>query len=359
MSLMNLNEMKLYENFLKKELVSVACIVDEEGYYPESIMRGLGELGAFQVSGLSEQDALSKRLELIELSAKYCVSTSFLIWCHTTAISFVLNSNNEYLKKKLLPLLEDGQVLAGTGLSNPMKYYAGMEPIRLKAKRVDKGYKISGVTPYVSNVGPGHWFGIIAQVNEKQRIFTMVDCDSLGLSMTEHKDFSGLNGTRSFTCRFNDVFIPNEFIISDSADQFIPMIRSSFVLTQVGMGLGLVQASVDTMLKAMNKQNGTNRYMDICPSQILDQVTALQQKAYLLSGSSKDEDFISAVQIRLQTAELALKATETAVLYQGAAGYFRKSDCMRRLREALFIAVVTPAIKHLKRLLHERNSVLS
>lgn len=357
--LRNPNEMEMYERILEEELCPIVRVVDEEGLYPENVLKALGESGAFQVSGLSSDEILMKRIGLIELTAKYCVSTSFLIWCHTTAISFILNSQNEYLKNNLLPLLETGRVLAGTGLSNPMKYYAGMESVRLEAKPDKKGYRISGIIPFVSNLGFGHWFGIIAQVNDNQRIMAMVHCDSSGLFMTEHKDFSGLNGTRSFTCRFNEVFIPHDLIISENADSFISLIRSSFVLTQSGMGFGLVKSCAETMAKALGKQNETNKYIGISPNEFLEELAALRQKAYSLSRFAQEDSFLSAVQIRLQAAQLTLRASQTAVLYQGAAGYYRKSDCMRRLREAMFIAVVTPAIKHLNRMLEARESVKS
>lgn len=357
--LRNPNEMERYERILEEELCPIVSSVDEGGLYPENVLKALGESGAFQISGLSSDEALLKRIGLIELAAKYCVSTSFLIWCHTTAISFVLNSQNEYLTKDLLPLLETGSVLAGTGLSNPMKFYAGMESIRLKAEPDEKGYTTSGILPYVSNVGPGHWFGIVAQVNANQRIMAMVPCNSPGLFMTEHKDFSGLNGTRSFTCRFNEVFIPHDLIVSENADSFIPLIRSSFVLTQTGMGFGLIKSCADIMTKALSKQNETNKYIGISPDDLLDELALLRQKACSPSGFTQEDSFKSAVQIRLQAAELALKASQTAFLYQGAAGYYSKSESMRRLRESLFIAVVTPAVKHLNRMLQAKESVIN
>ena len=359
MLLANKNELEMYENILKQELSPIAGAIDEEGYYPECVMRQLGKVGAFQVSNLTKQESMSKRLKLVEMSAEYCVSTSFLIWCHTTSISFITNSHNSYLKERLLPLMESGEVLGGTALSNPMKYYASMEDVRLKAKVVEGGYIINGIIPYVSNVGPGHWFGAIAEVNKEQRILAMIDCNSLNITMKEHKNFTGLNGTSSYTCRFKDVFIPNECIISDSADQFIPMIRSSFVLSQVGMGLGLIRACADNMLKVVNKQNDTNQFIGTTPSEIIEQLHTLQHNAYQLTEDSSEKDFISTVQIRLESAELALKTAETAILYQGAAGYYRQSECMRRLREALFIAIVTPAIKHLKRIIYEHNQATS
>ncbi|MBB6446288.1 acyl-CoA dehydrogenase family protein [Bacillus benzoevorans] len=358
MLLANNNVLNKYESILKEELSPMTRAIDEEGVYPETVLRALGKAGAYQISELTYKEEMLKRLQLINIAARSCVSTSFLIWCHTTAISFISNSGNAYLKETLLPLLESGEVLAGTGLSNPMKYYAGMETLRLTAERHENGYTINGILPYVSNLGKGHWFGIIAQVDEEQRIFAMVNCDSLGLTLTEHKDFAGLNGTRSFTCRFDDVFLEDNVMISTSADDFVKTIRSSFMLTQTGMGIGLIKASVDTMQKCIKKQNESNKFIGVSTEHILDELEAVQHKIHDLFESTIEVPFNDAVQIRLQGAELALKTAEIAMLYQGAAGYLKKSDSMRRLREALFIAVVTPAIKHLKRMLHEQSNPL-
>jgi len=341
-------EIERIEQLLVNELLPIACTVDEEGLYPREVMQALGREEAYQLSKV--ENPTKKRLELIELTAKYCVSTSFLVWCQTTAISFINGSSNEFLRQSLLPKLESGEILAGTALSNPMKYYAGMEDIRLKAVPTEGGYVINGVTPFVSNVGANHWFGLIAEVSADQRILAMVDCDSDGMYLKEHKDFTGMNGTSSYTCRFKNVFIPTQQVVSHHADEFIQKIRADFVLSQTGMGLGLTQASIDNMTKVLNKQNDTNQYLSITPQQLQQQLDHLREQSYQLSEQTQIS-FKEAVEIRLQAAELSLQAAELAVLYQGAAGYFKKSDCMRRLREALFVAIVTPAIKHLKRML--------
>ncbi len=51
---------------------------------------------------------------------------------------------------------------------------------------------------------------------------------------------------------------------------------------------------------------------------------------------------------RVQGAELALRATQSALLHQGARGYLMSAGPQRRIREAHFVAIVTPAIKHLR-----------
>jgi hypothetical protein len=39
----------------------------------------------------------------------------------------------------------------------------------------------------------------------------------------------------------------------------------------------------------------------------------------------------------------------SALMHQGARGYLMQSDVQRRVREAQFVAIVTPAIKHLRK----------
>lgn len=108
-------------------------------------------------------------MKLVEETAKVCMTTAFTIWCHLAALTYLRTCENAYLKNLLLPLLENGKVLGATGLSNPMKSYAGLESLRLKAERVSEGFVINGHLPSVSNLGQNHWFGIVASVHEKSR----------------------------------------------------------------------------------------------------------------------------------------------------------------------------------------------
>ena len=52
---------------------------------------------------------------------------------------------------------------------------------------------------------------------------------------------------------------------------------------------------------------------------------------------------------RAHGAELSLRASQSALLHQGARGYLMSAAPQRRIREAHFVAIVTPAIKHLRR----------
>ncbi len=51
--------------------------------------------------------------------------------------------------------------------------------------------------------------------------------------------------------------------------------------------------------------------------------------------------------------EAAVQAAHYTVLHQGAKGYVSTGAAQRRLREAYFVAIVTPAAKQLRKMLAE------
>ena len=96
--------------------------------------------------------------------------------CQDASGWYLENSENTTLRDKLLGDIASGAVMAGTGMSNPMKTLAGFEGFKLKAQRAEGGYVVSGVLPWVSNLGDGHWFATVIQdaADERHLMFAMI-----------------------------------------------------------------------------------------------------------------------------------------------------------------------------------------
>ena len=62
------------------------------------------------------------------------------------------------------------------------------------------------------------------------------------------------------------------------------------------------------------------------------------------------------VAVRLRLGEASVAAAHAAMLHCGARGYLRSHRAQRRLREAYFVAIVTPATKQLKKMLSDHAS---
>lgn len=343
------SEINKLDALIDTELKPYVNKIDKEAFYAKHFLRRLGEEGFFASVNLSPKHVLFDELKLVEATAKTCMTTAFCLWCHLAALTYIRNSENTTLKEELLPLLESGERLGGTGLSNPMKYYAQLENLHLQAKRVDGGFEITGVLPAVSNLAKDHVFAFIAEVQEGKRIMGFTPFHANGLETKEKRDYLGLNGSATFACKFHHVFVPYERIVTEDADDFVKRIRPTFIVYQIPLGLGVTEASINCIEKVRNIKNGCNRYLPIQAEELKEKLVKLHADLKQLNVS--EEHWREIVKLRLKTAYVTLRAVETAMIHQGGAGYLKYSHASRRLREAYFFANLTPTIKHLEKLL--------
>lgn len=342
---------KLIDPIVKGKLKPFVRKIDTEAYYAEEFLKDLGKSGLLDSNDLDKNELLVREMQLIEETSKTCMTTGFNLWCHLASLTYLRNSNVDYLKKELLPSLEKGEFLGGTGLSNPMKYFADLEPLHLKAERIKGGYTISGNLPSVSNLKHDHWFGVIALNNNKE-IIAFVPCNTNGLTLKEKANYIGVNGSATYACKFDSVFIPDDWIISSDAKTFVDNVRSTFVLYQIPLGLGVITASVQSMKKAPNKQGGVNKFLSIQPEEIEHEYLLLKRRiTMLLERNELKTDWKEILQIRLDVDKLTIKAVHGDMLHYGGAAYLQKSNPSRRLREAYFLLNLTPTEKHLEKLL--------
>jgi alkylation response protein AidB-like acyl-CoA dehydrogenase len=344
-------EVALLENIINEDLKPYVKRIDAEAYYAENYLRKLGEAGFLSSENKSKKDTIMDEMYLVKETAKVCMTTAFCLWCHLAALTYVRNTKNEKLKNELLPALESGEILGGTGLSNPMKFYAGLENLHLSAKKVEGGYLVSGVLPSVSNLGKGHSFGFVAGLDDTEQIMGIVSCDVEGLQLKEKVDYLAINGSATYACSFKDVFIPNENILSEDAGAFIEVIRPAFLLYQIPLGLGVTQASIESIEKVCQRQNGCNQYLKNRPEDLRQEEEKIQAKIQTLFDQER-VSFKEIAAIRLQSAYLTLEAVQASMLHNGSAGYLQNCAPSRRLREAYFFANLTPTIKHLEKVLN-------
>ena len=338
----------------RSELAPLVRSIDE-GHYPEAVLRRLGEAGAFLGRG-ARADRAAPLFDAIAAMAsvgEHCLATAFCMWCQDTFAWYLLNTGNEDLRQGLLAGAVTGRVLGGTGLSNPMKALAGIEPMRLRGRPVKDGYLVNGSLPWVSNLGPTHHFGTAFEIEGTRRqVMAMIDCSAAGIRLGDGARFLALDGTRTCSVGFRDVLIPHSRVIADPAEPFIARIKAGFILLQTGMGLGVIRGCVEVMRKADERCADVNRFLPDRPELFLEALERLSAEIALLARTPFETapDYQRRVlQARLATSEWTLRAGQAALLHAGAKGYLAGAPAQRKVREAYFVAIVTPAIKHLRK----------
>jgi alkylation response protein AidB-like acyl-CoA dehydrogenase len=95
-----------------------------------------------------------------------------------------------------------------------------------------------------------------------------------------------------------------------------------------------------------------NQYLDDQAEDIRNALDGARAATYDMAESLSQGVAVKVLEVfklRLAGGELSVRAAHAAMLHQGAKGYLLRNPAQRRLREAYFVAIVTPATKHLRR----------
>lgn len=331
--------------------------IDQDGCYPEQWLRELGKLGGFAALGSASQGGsglgLATQLEVVAAVGATCGSTAFTLWSQGSCAWYLRETGNTALRQRYLSQLLKGQLLAGSGLSNTVKQLAGIERPLLHAQPKSDGYHVSGALPWISNLGKDHIFAAAAQRPDGGHVAFIVHCNAPGLTLKPCPAFSGLEGTRTLNVRFANVHISADAVLAqpDEFDAFVGRIQPGFILLQVGMALGIIQSCIKVMEQSNRMPIVTNAWLDDQPDELQAEMDVLRAQARTLAqhADAGGAALLPVLELRLQASELALRAAQSAALHAGARGYLRRHSAQRLVREATFVAIVTPALKQLRR----------
>lgn len=348
----------LLQNRIQTELKGLAEKIDQEGHYPLSFLQAYGQEYGFGQAVDTAYGGQSLGVPYVitgmESCSRECVATGFLIWCQTACAWYLQHSPNAALKRRLLPAICSGTQIAGTGLSNLLKARSELEPLRLRATETKDGYCLNGSLPWVSNLAPGGVFAVAALTNGGGIIMAVIRTDAEGLTLRRAGPFLALEGTSTMSCQFTHVMVPASDLIvePDGFEAYFEKMRAGLVLTQMGMALGVTQACVALIEEASLTPRPANAFLEHQPKDLQTRLDAVRAQtldvASALSGPAPPP-FEETLRVRAQGSVLALDAGQSALLHLGACGYLRRHPAQRRLREAYFVAIVTPALKHITR----------
>lgn len=346
----------IYEH-IKASLAPLVEEIDQEGVYPREFMHQLGALGGF-ASAIANGNgglglSLADQIAVTSAVAETCGSTAFVVWCQAVSAWYLQCSPNAEVQQRFLEKVAQGELLCGTGMSNAVKHLAGIERIHLKAERTEQGYRIKGILPWVSNLQPGNLIIAAAAVEDGEYVMFAAPLDSENLELHGCPDFSGMRGTATYNVRFHGVDVANSQVLAHPQQfkEYLACIKPGFVLSQVGMGAGIIKTSIDSIEQTNKTHSHVNQYLDDQGAELQQDFDDLLHKVTTLSTQIHQDSVstLEVLRVRALATELSLRAVNSEVLHTGARGYLMRHGAQRRLREALFVAIVTPALKHLRK----------
>lgn len=313
---------------------------------------GVLSLGVAPLQGGSG-GTIEDMAETISIVASRCMTSAFVMWCHRMLISYIANSENEFLQREVLPDILNVRRLGATGLANAIKHAASMEELSVEATIEGDQVRLNGGIRWASNLVDDRFIiGIAAKRADGSPILIAVPAETPGVVAGNHYPLVGLQGTCSSSLQFNDVVLDKKWVISWDLFPFIETVRPEFLVLQSGLGWGLAAAAFESIERTHARQVPV----------LKTRLDALQERYQKLVGEVQDLSKIRlwdltqkyrGLKTRKEIAELAVEAVWLELEAAGGRAYMGASETARRLRESAFLPVQSPSLVQLTQELHQ------
>ena len=359
--------------FAEKEIAPVAARLDEESRFPWENVRKMADRGWFGINVPEEYgglglDYLSFILAIEEL-ARVDASHSITISAHSTlGSSPILNFGTEEQKRRYMPLLAKGKVLAGFGLTEPE---AGSDAAatRTTAVRENGGYRLNGSKIFITHAGVGEVFVVTASTDRSQGtkgitsfILTKETTDRAeadrvgvghapelepfmaGFRAAKKEDKMGWRASDTRELVLEDVDVPLENRLGEEGEGFVNFMKT-LDAGRIGIGalaLGLAQGAFETALHFANERKQFGKAlteMQGIQFKLADMATRIQAARHLVYHAAwlkqNGREFVKeAAMAKLYATDIAMDVTTEGVQLLGGYGYTTDYPVERHMRDA-------------------------
>ncbi len=358
--------------FAQEEIRPVAGILDEKQEFPWENVKAMAERGWFGLP-ISEEyggmgrDYMSYTLAVEEL-ARVDASHSITISAHTTlGLSPILYFGTEEQKARWVPVLAQGRVLGGFGLTEPG---AGSDASgsRTRAVREEGGWRLNGSKIFITHAGVGEIFTVTA-VTDPERgsrgITNFVVCkptvamdqaEALGVGHAPELEFipgvkagkkedkMGWRASDTRELLLEDALVPPATQLGEERQAFINFMKT-LDAGRVGvaaLSLGLAEGAYDEALRYTQEREQFGRKIwdfQAVQFRLADLATEIQAGKHLTYHAAWLQDqgrpfSKEAAMAKLYCSELSMKASAQAIQLLGGVGYTQDYPVERMMRDA-------------------------
>ncbi|MFY7829957.1 MAG: acyl-CoA dehydrogenase [Flectobacillus sp.] len=339
-------------DFAQTELLSGVIERDEKEFFPEELVRKMGEMGflGMMVSpeyGGGGMDTVSYVLAMEELS-KIDASASVMVSVNNSLVCYGLEAfGTEEQKQKYLVPLASGQHIGAFALSEPE---AGSDATSQHTTAEDMGdyYLLNGTKNWITNGGRANTYLVIAQTHPEKGHrginCLIVERGMEGFQIGKKENKLGIRGSDTHSLMFTDVKVPKENRIGPDGFGF-KFAMSTLNGGRIGIAaqaLGIASGAYELALqyskerKAFGKAISEHQAIQFKLAEMATQIDAARFLC-LRAALDKDhhKDYVkSAAMAKLFASQVAMDTTVEAVQIHGGYGFVKEFHVERLMRDA-------------------------
>ena len=339
-------------DFAQTELLPGVIERDEKEYFPEELVKKMGELGflGMMVSpeyGGGGMDTISYVLAMEELS-KVDASASVMVSVNNSLVCYGLEAfGTEAQKQKYLIPLARGEIIGAFALSETE---AGSDATSQHTIAEDMGdyYLLNGTKNWITNGGRASVYLVMEQTHpelgHKGINCLIVERGMEGFQIGKKEKKLGIRGSDTHSLMFTDVKVPKENRVGDDGFGF-KFAMSTLNGGRIGIAaqaLGIASGAYELSIKYAKERKSFGKAIaehQAIQFKLADMATSIKAARLLCFKAAFDKDqhrsyVESAAMAKLFCSQVAMDTTIEAVQIHGGYGFVKEYHVERMMRDA-------------------------
>ncbi|MBE0571664.1 MAG: acyl-CoA dehydrogenase family protein [Ignavibacteriaceae bacterium] len=342
----------LAREFTNAEIKPLAQKIDEEEKIPNGLIKKIAEVGFFGTSFPEEYGGggFGKvgYCVMMEELARGCSSTAAMVGAHQSIGSNAIYvGGSEELKKKYLPRLCSGEMIASFALTEPE---AGSDTFNLKteAKKVGDKWILNGSKIWITNAGIANLISVFART-EKGITGFAVEADSPGITIGPPEKKLGIKGSTTNSITFENVEVPEENMIGREGRGFIIAMKTldggRLTIGACCLGASRELLELSTNYAKHRKQFGEPiskfQAVQFMLAEMASKIYPMESIVYRCAydyDQGKDVSVDAAI-VKLYASEAMTEVADKALQVHGGMGFSRELPMERYYRDARILRI--------------------
>ncbi|MFF2109023.1 acyl-CoA dehydrogenase family protein [Rhodococcus koreensis] len=342
--------------FANREIHPGAAFRDETREFPAELVKRLGEQDLMGISVPEEFGGLgmSTKTQLIAIEevARTDAALASIYTAHYLGLEPILVGGTEEQKRRWLPRLASGELLAGFALTEP-DAGSDIASMRTTARREDDGWHLSGSKTYISNAKEADLVVHFAKTDPSAgfRGITafVLPQGTPGVSYSEPQDKLGIRSAPTYTVYLDDVVLPHDAVVGTEGRggniALAALNRARIDVAAMANGIALRAWELGRSYAAERKQFGhpiaefqaIQLLLGACDAQLVaSRVTA--DWAADVKDAGADLRRAASVSKYVAT-EACFSIVDQTVQIHGGAGFMRESEIERLYRDCRILRI--------------------
>jgi alkylation response protein AidB-like acyl-CoA dehydrogenase len=335
--------------YLSAEVRPRANLIDQDPEALRLALRGLCDLDLMamkrpaEFGGPSMPEPLFRTFQ--EEVARVSGSLAFLQTQHQSAVSMIASSENQEIREAYLPKMSNGEKLVGIGFSQLRR----SGPPAMRAERVDDGFILDGMAPWVTGWSFYPEFLVGAALPDGRAVFGVVP---LPLEPTEWIGASApmrlaaMETAMTVSVQMRQYFLPRNRVAFIRAQGWIQGSDMINIALQGHFAIGCALGGLDVLRENSERKNLP--FLKDALAALSDELEACRAETTKAQQAAGEETTSERLQVRAWAIDLAVRCAHAAITSSSGASNSVDHPAQRLYREALVytVSAQTPDIMH-------------